>query len=70
VRDLPADLSGLQRAVGFRVQEATLSCVTGIGSLPGAGCSVGACGRLRRGPSAEAKHELAGACRQVWMTIC
>lgn len=32
VRDLLPDLSGLKRAVGFRAQEATLSCVTGIGS--------------------------------------
>ena len=32
VRDLLPDLSSLQRAVGFRAQEATLSCVTGIGS--------------------------------------
>ncbi len=32
VRDLLPDLSGLQRAVGFRAQEDTLSCVTGIGS--------------------------------------
>src|SRR5262245_2277570 len=32
VRDTLAELSGLQRAVGFRAQAATLSCVTGIGS--------------------------------------
>ena len=32
VRDLLPELSGLQRAVGFRAQQATLSCVTGIGS--------------------------------------
>ena len=32
VRDLLPDLSGLQRAVGFRAQEGQLSCVTGIGS--------------------------------------
>ena len=31
-RALLSDLSGLQRAVGFRAQEAALSCVTGIGS--------------------------------------
>ena len=31
VRDLLADVSGLQRSVGFRVPEARLSCVTGIG---------------------------------------
>ncbi|HEY5093148.1 MAG TPA: Dyp-type peroxidase domain-containing protein, partial [Acidimicrobiales bacterium] len=32
VRDLLADLSGLQRAVGFRVPEALLSVVAGIGA--------------------------------------
>ncbi|WP_214108631.1 Dyp-type peroxidase [Acrocarpospora catenulata] len=32
VRDLLADLTGLERAVGFRSQEGRLSCVTGIGS--------------------------------------
>lgn len=32
VHELLADLSGLVRAVGFRVPEAGLSCVTGIGS--------------------------------------
>jgi porphyrinogen peroxidase len=32
VRDTLAGLSGLQRAVGFRAQAATLSCVTGVGS--------------------------------------
>ena len=32
VRALLADLSGLQRAVGFRAQEGRLSCVVGIGS--------------------------------------
>ncbi len=32
VRELLPELSGLQRAVGFRAQQATLSCVTGIGS--------------------------------------
>ncbi|MEU4238713.1 Dyp-type peroxidase [Actinoplanes sp. NPDC026619] len=31
VRDLLEDLSGLQRAVGFRLPAAELSCVTGIG---------------------------------------
>jgi porphyrinogen peroxidase len=31
VRDLLEDLSGLQRAVGFRLPAAQLSCVTGIG---------------------------------------
>jgi putative iron-dependent peroxidase len=32
VRDVLPELAGLQRAVGFRAQEATLSCVAGIGS--------------------------------------
>ncbi|MGE7437130.1 Dyp-type peroxidase [Kitasatospora sp. NPDC001175] len=32
VRELFPDLSGLQRAVGFRAPNGTLSCVTGIGS--------------------------------------
>jgi putative iron-dependent peroxidase len=32
VRGVLPELAGLQRAVGFRAQEATLSCVTGIGS--------------------------------------
>ncbi|MER6943977.1 Dyp-type peroxidase [Nonomuraea sp. NPDC000554] len=32
VRDLLSELSGIQRAVGFRAQEGRLSCVTGIGS--------------------------------------
>jgi putative iron-dependent peroxidase len=32
VRDLLEDLSGLQRAVGFRLPAGQLSCVTGIGS--------------------------------------
>jgi putative iron-dependent peroxidase len=32
VRDLFADVSGLVRSVGFRIPEATLSCVVGIGS--------------------------------------
>lgn len=31
-RELLADLSGLQRAVGFRIQEGMLTCVCGIGS--------------------------------------
>ena len=31
-RDLLADLSGLKRSVGFRIQEGELTCVTGIGS--------------------------------------
>ena len=32
VRDFLTELSGLQRAVGFRAQDGQLSCVTGIGS--------------------------------------
>src|SRR5258708_24398767 len=32
VRDLLADLAGLVRAVGFRLPDAALSCITGIGS--------------------------------------
>lgn len=32
VRDLLADVAGLRKAVGFRVQTAGLACVTGIGS--------------------------------------
>src|SRR5690242_13482002 len=32
VRELLADLSGLQRSVGFRLPAAQLSCVTGIGA--------------------------------------
>jgi putative iron-dependent peroxidase len=32
VRDLLPEMAGLQRAVGFRAQDAALSCVTGIGA--------------------------------------
>jgi|SRR5580658_63356 putative iron-dependent peroxidase len=32
VRDLLADLTGLERSVGFRIPEGKLACVTGIGS--------------------------------------
>ena len=32
VRELLADVSGLKRSVGFRIPEAELSCVTGIGA--------------------------------------
>jgi deferrochelatase/peroxidase EfeB len=39
VRDLLADRAGLQRAVGFRVPEAPLACVAGIGSGAFAGGS-------------------------------
>ena len=50
-----SELSGLQRAVGFRAQEGTLSCVTGIGSQ--------AWDRLFSGPRPAELHpfrELAG----------
>ena len=33
VRDLLADVGGLRRSVGFRVPEAALTCVVGIGSV-------------------------------------
>ncbi|WP_066941584.1 Dyp-type peroxidase [Microtetraspora fusca] len=55
VRDLLPELSGLQKAVGFRAQEGRLSCVTGIGSQ--------AWGRLFAGPRPAELHpfrELAG----------
>jgi len=55
VRALLSDLSGVQRAVGFRAQEAELSCVTGIGSR--------AWDRLFAGPRPVELHpfrELAG----------
>ncbi|WP_433427647.1 Dyp-type peroxidase [Nonomuraea sp. CA-141351] len=55
VRDTLAELSGLQRAVGFRAQESRLSCVTGIGSQ--------AWDRLMSGPRPAELHpfrELAG----------
>src|SRR6266571_810364 len=31
LRDLLADVSGIRRSVGFRISEAELSCVVGIG---------------------------------------
>jgi porphyrinogen peroxidase len=55
VRDLLPDLSGLQRAIGFRAQEETLSCVTAFGS--------DAWDRLFAGPRPAELHpfrELAG----------
>jgi porphyrinogen peroxidase len=55
VRGLLPELAGLQRAVGFRAQQATLSCVTGIGSQ--------AWDRLFAGPRPAELHpfrELAG----------
>ncbi|GAA4690700.1 Dyp-type peroxidase [Phytohabitans rumicis] len=48
VRDLLADLPGLQRSVGFRVPEERLSCVVGIGS--------DAWDRLFAGPRPAALH--------------
>jgi putative iron-dependent peroxidase len=56
VRELLADLAGLQRSVGFRVPDGTLSCVAGIGS--------DAWDRLSGGPRPAGLHpfrELAGA---------
>ncbi|MFE7772695.1 Dyp-type peroxidase [Streptomyces sp. NPDC057445] len=55
-RGLLSDLTGLQRAVGFRAPNGKLSCVTGIGSF--------AWGRLFAGPRPAELHpfrELAGA---------
>src|SRR5207344_706476 len=55
VRDLLADWAGLQRSVGFRVPEAPLACVAGIGS--------DAWDRLFSGPRPAELHpfrELAG----------
>jgi porphyrinogen peroxidase len=63
VRALLPELSGLQRAVGFRAQEATLSCVTGIGSE--------AWDRLFAGPRPAELHpfrELAGPVRRAVAT--
>jgi putative iron-dependent peroxidase len=56
VRDLLADLAGLQRAVGFRVPDGELTCVAGVGSL--------AWDRLFAGPRPAELHpfgELQGA---------
>jgi putative iron-dependent peroxidase len=50
VHDFLADVSGLQRAVGFRVPEALLSVVTGIGSV--------AWDRLFSGPRPRELHVL------------
>ena len=60
VRDLLADLAGLQRAVGFRVPDGQLSCVAGIGSS--------AWDRLFAGPRPAELHpfrELSGRHRAV-----
>ncbi|MGW4462994.1 Dyp-type peroxidase [Micromonospora sp. NPDC004704] len=56
VRDLLADIAGLQRSVGSRAESAALSCVTGIGSL--------AWDRLFTGPRPAGLHpfrEIAGS---------
>jgi porphyrinogen peroxidase len=56
VRDLLADVSGLKRSVGFRVPEAELTCVVGLGS--------GLWDRLFAGPRPAGLHpfeELVGA---------
>ena len=56
VRDILADASGIKRSVGFRVPEAELSCVVGIGA--------GLWDRLTQGPRPAGLHpfrELAGA---------
>jgi putative iron-dependent peroxidase len=56
VRELLPDLAGLVRAVGFRIQEGTLTCVTGVGSA--------AWDRLFSGPRPAELHpfrEVAGA---------
>ncbi len=60
VRDLFADLAGLQRAVGFRVPDGELSCVAAIGSA--------AWDRLFAGPRPAELHpfrELSGRHRAV-----
>ena len=49
VRDLLADLAGLQRTVGFRVPEGGLTCVAGVGSA--------AWDRLFSGPRPAELHE-------------
>ena len=63
VRDLLADLAGLQRAVGFRVPDGELSCVAAIGSS--------AWDRLFSGPRPSELHpfrELSGRHRAVATT--
>jgi putative iron-dependent peroxidase len=63
VRALLSELSGLQRAVGFRAQEGRLSCVTGIGSQ--------AWDRLFAGPRPVELHpfrELAGTVHRAVAT--
>jgi putative iron-dependent peroxidase len=63
VRDLLADWAGLQRAVGFRVPEAPLACVAGIGSA--------AWDRLFSGPRPAELHpfrELAGTVHRAVST--
>ena len=63
VRDLLADWAGLQRSVGFRVPEAPLACVAGIGS--------DAWDRLFSGPRPAELHpfrELAGTVHRAVST--
>jgi porphyrinogen peroxidase len=63
VRDLLADWAALQRAVGFRVPEAPLACVAGIGSA--------AWNRLFSGPRPAGLHpfrELAGTVHRAVST--
>ena len=63
VRDLLADWAGLQRSVGFRVPEAPLACVAGIGSA--------AWDRLFSGPRPAELHpfrELAGTVHRAVST--
>ncbi|MEV6653731.1 Dyp-type peroxidase [Streptomyces sp. NPDC051219] len=63
VRKVLSDLTGLQRAVGFRVPNGKLSCVTGIGSF--------AWGRLFAGPRPSELHpfrELTGAAHRAVST--
>src|SRR6201989_415408 len=63
VRDLLADWAGLQRSVGFRVPEAPLACVAGIGS--------GAWDRLFSGPRPAELHpfrELSGTVHRAVST--
>jgi porphyrinogen peroxidase len=63
VRDLLADLAGLQRTVGFRIPEAGLTCVVGVGSA--------AWDRLFPGPRPAQLHpfqELSGATHRAVST--
>ncbi|MGW1720829.1 Dyp-type peroxidase domain-containing protein, partial [Streptomyces sp. NPDC002156] len=57
VRELLSDLSGLVRAVGFRIPEGELTCVAGIGSE--------AWGPRLNGARAGAREDLRGEGRKV-----